>query len=114
MPADTTLRPPTFSELRVIQLVGAGMTNRQIAGALCIGEDTVKRHLARLFKAWQVGTRIELVGLAIREGWLACPMCGPGSATAAVVSAAANALRTHAMGLDMLASQITYGGDNHG
>lgn len=117
MPTDTTepkLRPPTAPELRIIQLVAEGNTNKQIGAALEVAEDTVKAHLRRLFTAWSVATRIELIRVAKQQGWLVCPDCGPAVASPARLRAAADALRKHAMSLDVLASQIAADGGNHG
>jgi DNA-binding CsgD family transcriptional regulator len=109
VPADTTttdLRPPTASELRVIRLVAEGKTNKEVASALFLTEDTVKMHLRRLFAAWSVGTRIELIRVAVRNGWVECPDCGPGAVSPAVLREASAALRSHATRLDMLAARI--------
>lgn len=117
MPVDTAeieLRLPTDPELRVIRLVAEGLTNIQIAAALCVVEDTVKGHLRRMFAVWPVGTRMGLVRFAVQRGWLACPNCGPGRASAVVLMSAANSLRRHAASLDSLVAQVKDGGDDRG
>lgn len=117
MPANTSqtrLRPPTGPELRIIELVAEGKTNKQIGAALYVVEDTVKGHLRRMFTAWSVSSRIELIRVAKRQGWVVCPDCGAAAASPARLMAAANALRGHARHLDALAAAISAGGDNHG
>ena len=54
-------------ELEVIGLIVAGCTNRDIATALGIGEDTVKRHLTHIFDKTGVSTRLELALFAMRH-----------------------------------------------
>jgi len=110
----TDLRPPTATELGVIRLVAEGKTNRQAASALHMAEDTVKAHLRRLFAAWSVETRIQLVRVVVRNGWVVCPDCGPGAVSPVVLQEAAAALRTHATRLDALAARVAGEGGGRG
>ena len=48
-------------EHRICQMVAAGATNREIAGALYVSEKTVERRLSALYRRLGVGSRIELV-----------------------------------------------------
>jgi DNA-binding CsgD family transcriptional regulator len=57
------------AELRIIALIRQGLTNRQIAGALRIGEKTVESHLTRLFAKTGCRSRLDLVTASI-EGRL--------------------------------------------
>jgi FixJ family two-component response regulator len=58
----------TPRETEVFALVVTGMLNRQIAGALGIGEKTVKYHRGRVMKKMRVGSVAELVRLADAAG----------------------------------------------
>jgi LuxR family maltose regulon positive regulatory protein len=49
--------PLTERELEVLRFVAAGATNREIASALIIGEETVKTHVARILRKLEVPTR---------------------------------------------------------
>jgi len=59
------LRPPapsglTSSEERVAELVAAGHTNREVAGALFISVKTVDSNLSRIYRKLGVRSRTEL------------------------------------------------------
>ena len=58
----------TPRETEVFALVVTGMLNKQIAGALGIGEKTVKVHRARVMEKMRAGSVAELVRLADRVG----------------------------------------------
>jgi two-component system response regulator DegU len=62
---------PTARELEALHLTSEGLTNREIATRLGIGEATVEFHLHNLFRKFGVGTRTELVHHARRAGWIA-------------------------------------------
>lgn len=55
-------------ELEVLGLVARGLTNREIARALTLSENTVKNHLRNLMKKLEVGTRTEAVARSLRDG----------------------------------------------
>jgi DNA-binding CsgD family transcriptional regulator len=57
------------AELRIIDLIRQGLTNRQIAGAMRISEKTVESHLTRLFAKTGCRSRLDLVTASI-EGRL--------------------------------------------
>ncbi|GAA1994492.1 hypothetical protein GCM10009718_35430 [Isoptericola halotolerans] len=60
----------TAREEEVAGLVAAGMTNREVAAALCVSVRTVEVHLSRAFRKLGVRTRSELVVLALTPaGW---------------------------------------------
>lgn len=52
----------------LVDLVAEGLTNRQIARRLGLSPHTVNYHLRRLFKAYGVGSRIDLLQAAGRHG----------------------------------------------
>jgi DNA-binding NarL/FixJ family response regulator len=58
----------TDRELEVLQLLTKGRSNKEIAAALFISEDTVKSHLKTLFVKLDVQDRTEAAITAIRHG----------------------------------------------
>lgn len=63
-------RPPALTrrESQVLALLCAGSTNREIADALIISDNTVKNHVRRLYEKLQVRSRTEAVVRAARWG----------------------------------------------
>jgi DNA-binding NarL/FixJ family response regulator len=54
-------------EMEVLRLLARGMANREIAGQLCISENTVKNHVRNLLEKLQLHSRMEAVVYAVRE-----------------------------------------------
>ena len=54
-------RPLSPREEQVLQLMTEGMTNRQIAGHLCVTVHAVKFHLASIYRKFEVHNRTEAV-----------------------------------------------------
>jgi DNA-binding NarL/FixJ family response regulator len=52
----------------VLRLVAAGQTDRHVAAALGLREDTVGRHLATIYAKLGVATRAGASALAVRHG----------------------------------------------
>jgi DNA-binding CsgD family transcriptional regulator len=50
----------TASELRVARMAAGGMTNRQIAQALFLTENTIETHLRSVFRKLEIGSRSQL------------------------------------------------------
>ena len=50
----------TASELRVARLAAEGMTNREIAQALFVTENTIETHLRAVFRKLEIGSRSQL------------------------------------------------------
>ena len=61
--------PLSGRELEVLLLAARGLSNRQIAGSLLLGEATVKRHLANIYFKMGVGSRGEAVNKALSKQW---------------------------------------------
>src|SRR5262249_54252369 len=57
----------TDREREVIELIGQGMRNQQIADKLCISIITVRHHLTSIFSKLEVGDRFELAIYAFRH-----------------------------------------------
>jgi DNA-binding NarL/FixJ family response regulator len=62
--ADELLSPEDLSIIRCLQ---QGFTNKEIARSLGIAEVTVKSHLTKLFRRFNVRSRLQLVTYAIRH-----------------------------------------------
>ena len=57
----------TASDLKIVAMVGAGLTNRKIAETLSLSEQTVKHHLTRIFDKLGVSSRLELALFAAQH-----------------------------------------------
>jgi DNA-binding NarL/FixJ family response regulator len=55
-------------ELQVLQLLAAGRSNKEIAGALDVSPNTVKTHVAKLFEKLDVRRRTEAISRARELG----------------------------------------------
>ncbi len=60
----------TGRELEVVTLITEGSTNKHIAQAFGISEETVKRHLTNIFNKLGVGSRLELALFALNHNLL--------------------------------------------
>lgn len=61
-------RSLTAREVSVLGLVARGMTNREIAAALSMGEETVKAHLKHIFAKLEVTDRTEAALVGVQRG----------------------------------------------
>jgi DNA-binding NarL/FixJ family response regulator len=57
----TTIRL-TAQEQRVANLVAAGMTNREVADALCVSVHTIKTHVKNVLEKLSIRSRWQLAG----------------------------------------------------
>ncbi|MGI6366282.1 MAG: LuxR C-terminal-related transcriptional regulator [Bacillota bacterium] len=62
-----TLDPLTAREQEVLQLILSGKSNREIAGALFISENTVKTHARSIFSKYDVSSRAELISTLLKN-----------------------------------------------
>ena len=63
-----THKTPSARELEVIELIGRGMRNKEIAAQLGISEETVVVHIRHVFSKLGVNDRTAVLGVAIRRG----------------------------------------------
>ncbi len=62
--------PLSARERQIISLVADGFENREIGEKLCISENTVKNHLARIYDKLKVSNRVQAALTCERMGWL--------------------------------------------
>lgn len=62
--------PLTERELEVLELIGLGMTNKEIAGQLIVAPGTVKAHTASIYRKLEVANRTEAAARARQIGIL--------------------------------------------
>ncbi|MEL7622932.1 MAG: LuxR C-terminal-related transcriptional regulator [Clostridiales bacterium] len=62
-----TLDPLTVREQEVLQMILSGKSNREIAGALFISENTVKTHARSIFSKYDVSSRAELISTLLKN-----------------------------------------------
>ena len=58
----------TLREREILSLVAKGRANKEIAAALGIAEDTVKRHISNVLQKLDVSDRAQATAEAIRRG----------------------------------------------
>lgn len=58
------------AQMRILRLIGAGFSNREIATQIHLSENTIKSHVQEIFRKLQVGNRVQAAVLASRRGWL--------------------------------------------
>jgi DNA-binding NarL/FixJ family response regulator len=57
-------------ELQVLRQLKQGGTNRQIADALCLSEDTVKTHMKSILSKLGATDRTQAVVIALQRGFI--------------------------------------------
>jgi DNA-binding NarL/FixJ family response regulator len=61
-------------EMEVLKLVGAGLTNREIAERLVVAPDTAKTYLQRIMHKLHLGNRAEAIAYALKRGLIEPPV----------------------------------------
>jgi DNA-binding NarL/FixJ family response regulator len=67
-PPDELAETLTPRETEVLQLMGQGLTNKEIAARLILSEHTVKFHTSAIFSKLGVSNRTEAVRMGARAG----------------------------------------------
>ena len=69
--ADARMEPGrsdlTLREIQVLESIAEGKSNKEIAAAFSIAEDTVKTHLRKLFEKLGASDRAQAVAIALRQ-----------------------------------------------
>lgn len=60
----------TLREIEVLDCVAQGFSNRAIADALFVNEQTVKNHMTSIFRKLEVDDRVQALILSIKRGWV--------------------------------------------
>ncbi len=63
----------TSREIEILELVVQGKTNNEIAGALCLSENTVKIHLRNILEKLHLENRIQAALYAVHQGLVPDP-----------------------------------------
>lgn len=71
--APSIFAPLSPREIEVLNIVTGGMTNKEIAHALSLSEQTVKNHMTSILRKLSVNDRTQAVVYAIRQGWIELP-----------------------------------------
>jgi DNA-binding NarL/FixJ family response regulator len=62
--------PLSVREIEVLDCVSQGLSNKEIAEALYITEQTVKNHMTSVLRKLEVDDRVQAVLYAVRQGWV--------------------------------------------
>lgn len=60
----------TEREVEVLRHLSVGATNRDIASALYISENTVRNHVRNILEKLHLGNRVQAAAYAVREGYI--------------------------------------------
>ena len=63
-----TTDPLSERELEVLRLIARGLSNQEIAGAIVVGEATVRSHVSSILRKLQLASRTQAALFALREG----------------------------------------------
>jgi DNA-binding NarL/FixJ family response regulator len=65
--------PLSPREVQILDNIAQGMTNKQVAYALTISEQTVKNHMSSILRKLSVNDRTQAVVYAMKQGWIRIP-----------------------------------------
>jgi len=65
--------PLSPREVEILDNIAKGMTNKQVAYALSISEQTVKNHMSSILRKLSVNDRTQAVVYAMKQGWIRIP-----------------------------------------
>ncbi len=68
--------PLSPREVQILDNIAQGKTNKEVAYALAISEQTVKNHMSSILRKLSVNDRTQAVVYAIRQGWIKAPEIG--------------------------------------
>ena len=68
-PASSSI-PLSVREIEVLDCVAQGLSNKEIADALYITEQTVKNHMTAVLRKLEVTDRVQAVLFAVKHGWV--------------------------------------------
>ena len=68
--AQPIFAPLSPREVEILDNIAQGMTNKEVAYALAISEQTVKNHMSSILRKLSVNDRTQAVVYAIRQGWI--------------------------------------------
>lgn len=68
--------PLSPREVQILDNIAQGRTNKEVAYALAISEQTVKNHMSSILRKLSVNDRTQAVVYAIRQGWIKAPEIG--------------------------------------
>ena len=68
-PAQSAI-PLSVREIEVLDCVSQGLSNKEIADALYITEQTVKNHMTAVLRKLEVTDRVQAVLFAVKHGWV--------------------------------------------
>ncbi|MCX7912796.1 MAG: response regulator transcription factor [Dehalococcoidales bacterium] len=66
--AEAIMSPLTPREIEILQFIGQGYLNKQIAAELGISEQTIKNHVTSILRKLNANARTEAVVVAIKQG----------------------------------------------
>ena len=67
---ETLMTPLSPRETEILKYIAEGNSNKRIAYALGIGEQTIKNHITSIMRKLNANDRTHAVVLAMRKGWL--------------------------------------------
>jgi len=67
---ETLMTPLSPRETEILKYIAEGTSNKRIAYALGIGEQTIKNHITSIMRKLNANDRTHAVVLAMRKGWL--------------------------------------------